>query len=260
MEVPPLGRRGVLKLTDAEAARRVALMNRARRSPAERRAEAVRLAEAATSMPIDVAMRHIAPRARVVASYHLAGWSLRQIADALGYAQPGTVRAVLQRPPVRRFIELVRAEQLERLVAGEFGGVVTQAKAAAPKLVEHLVELGGGQRDRTTGERRGRAKRDSDAIRASEVVLGVAGVQRQVHQHYHMHVLEQMSDHELEEYATNNVWPTRLGPAPCSALGDPPEDTLHDAGPHPTRPRLLTGAGEGRGARARARGGPGRAW
>jgi hypothetical protein len=91
-------------------------------------------------------------------------------------------------------------------------------------------------------------------------VLGVAGVQRQVHEHYHMHVIEQMSDHELEEYATNGVWPQRLGPAPCSALGDPADDTLHDTAPGPTGTRLLTGAGRARGARARARGGPGHAW
>ena len=83
------------------------------------------------------------------------------------------------------------------------------AKAAAPAVMEHLAELAGGQKDRSTGERKGRAKRDSDAIRAGEVVLTVSGDKTERTAHLHVHVLEELSDHELETLAKDGLWPER---------------------------------------------------
>ena len=113
-------------------------MNRARRSPAERRAEAVRLAEAATSMPIDEAMRHIAPRARIVASYHLAGWSLRQIASA-----PGPAR-IVDRP---RSQVLVRGRERAR-ESGVRQGIVLDSAPPACVYCAHAA-----QKERSTMKR-----------------------------------------------------------------------------------------------------------
>jgi len=103
-----------------------------------------------------------------------------------------------------------REHQLALVLRGDFGAHA-QARAAAPAVVEHLTELAGAQRA-CDGTRRGRAMRDRDAITAGQVVLDVAGVRVQGHQHEHVHqvLLEQMSDGELELLATGGAWPERF--------------------------------------------------
>jgi hypothetical protein len=259
--VPPLGKRGALKLSVEEAASRLARMHAARRTPAERRMEAQRLALAVTGMTLDEARRHIRPREYSVAALHLGGMSLRQIQETLGYSQPGSVRSVLHRPVVERFIQLVRDAQVERLLAGTYG-VAAAAKAAAPAVMECVAELAGGRKDRATGARIGRAKRDADAIRAADLVLTTSGDKVARAAHLHLHVLEELTDVELEALAARGEWPERLGPLPaalgeCSASDNLPADSLHDGDTAPIAAGLLPGPGPGPGARACARGRPG---
>jgi hypothetical protein len=95
---------------------------------------------------------------------------------------------------------------------GEFG-VAAQAKAAAPAVMEHVAELAGGRKDRATGVRVGRAKRDSDAIRAADLVLTTSGDKIARTAHLHLHVLEQLNDAELEAFSARGEWPERLAGA-----------------------------------------------
>jgi hypothetical protein len=143
-----------------------------------------------------------------VAMLRLGGYSVEGIARTLGYGATAGAARALKHPAVVRLIELVRQAQVERVLRGEYG-VAAAAKAAAPAVMEHLAELAGGAKDRATGERRGRAKRDSDAIRAGEVVLTVSGDKTERTAHLHVHVLEEFSDHELEALAREGTWPER---------------------------------------------------
>jgi len=76
--------------------------------------------------------------------------------------------------------------------------------------MEHMAELAGGRKDRASGERTGRAKRDADAIRAADLVLTTSGDKVTRTAHYHLHVLEQLSDAELEAFSARGEWPERL--------------------------------------------------
>jgi hypothetical protein len=264
-EVTPLGRRGCRLVSEAEAVVRVARMTAKRRTPAERRAAAEALARDLADAPLEAVKRHLQPREWEIAGLHLGGWSYAQIAAELGYSQAAWVRKVVQRPTVQRFIELVRQHQLERILSGTFG-VAAQARAAAPKVFEHVVELAGAK-TQADGSRVGRAHRDADTLRAASLVLGVSGdlVERRTDLHVHAW-LEQLSDSELETYAASGVVPARfqgvaglltgeMVPIPCSPLPASADHGLH-AGPVPARPEpVLAGGGRGRAARAlRARG------
>jgi hypothetical protein len=198
-----------------------------------RRAEAEALAAALADAPLEELVKHIRPRVWITTSLYLAGWSLQQIADVLGYTQQCSVAAVLKRPEAVRLVGLVREAQLEQVLQGRFGAVAA-AQAAAPELVAHLAELGGAQKDRATGERRGRARRDADVVRASEVVLGVAGVSVQRHQHQHHHQLEilsEMTDDELLALGERGVWPTRYAGIAGLLTGEPTPDACSSPGP-----------------------------
>jgi len=108
-----------------------------------------------------------------------------------------------------RIVALVRDAQGERVLRGEYG-VIAQAKAAAPTVMEHVTELAGGRKDKTTGERLGRARRDADAIRAADLVLTTSGDKVERKALLHLHVLEQLSDQELEAFSATGAWPERL--------------------------------------------------
>jgi hypothetical protein len=128
-------------------------------------------------------------------------------------------------PVVERLVALIRSHQLALVLRGEFG-VQSQARAAAPAIMQNLVELAGVAAPDAAGTRPGRATRDADSIRAGELVLDVGGyrVQRHAHQHLHMVVLEQMSDQELERFATDGTYPERLHEAlgPLGTFTDRP--------------------------------------
>jgi hypothetical protein len=139
----------------------------------------------------------------------LMGKSSREIAALVGYAGSAPVVRVLRHPAVVRLIEAVREAQLERVLSGTYG-VAAAARAAAPAVIEHVAALAGGVKDRATGERVGRAKRDADALRGAELLLTVSGdkMARTATTHVHA-VLEEFSDDELEALAARGVIPER---------------------------------------------------
>jgi hypothetical protein len=195
---------------------RLAAMQRASKTSKVERAAAMRAwVEATAGMDMDALRRSVPARLWTVAMYHLGGWDGAAIARALGYASPQSVAKALDHPAVKRVIELVRNAQLELVMRGEFG-VAAAAKAAAPAVMEHVAELAGGRKG-PGGERIGRAARDSDTIKAADLVLTVAGDKVERKATLHVHLLEQLSDAELETFATTGRWPERYraleGPA-----------------------------------------------
>jgi hypothetical protein len=163
--------------------------------------------EAVAGMDLDALRRSTPTRLWTVALMHCGGYDLPHIARALGYANHTGAQKALKHPAVQRMIELVRRAQLDRVVQGEYG-VTAQAQAAAPAVMEHVTELAGAQKQ-ADGTRRGRAKRDADALRAAELTLTVSGHKVERQAHLHLHVLEEMSEAELEALAASGTWPER---------------------------------------------------
>lgn len=194
----------------AVVAERLAAMARARDGTrAERAAKQRAWLEAVSGLGLEDLKRSTPARLWSVAVFHLGGYDLGEIARTIGYASKQSAAKALRHPAVQRIIVLVRDAQLERVLRGEFG-VAAQAKAAAPAVMEHMAELAGGRKDRATGARAGRAHRDADAIRAADLVLTTSGDKVQRTAHLHMHVLEQLSDAELEAFSARGEWPERL--------------------------------------------------
>jgi hypothetical protein len=231
VEGPGMGKRKPPVLDVDKTARAVAAMALGRAAAHQERlaAETALLARLA-DMPLEELTRHATGRQWMAAVLASAGATEEEIARALGL-RGGRVSAhrLRQHPVVARLVALIRAHQLALVLRGEFG-VQSQARAAAPAVVEHLTELAGAQRA-GDGTRRGRAGRDRDAIAAGQVVLDVAGVRVQRHQHQHVHqvFLEEMSDAELEAFASDGTCPERLQ----GALGPPDQFTGLPALPTP---------------------------
>jgi hypothetical protein len=179
-----------------------------RQRRAEREAAQRRLVEELAGMPLEALVKGVTTRQWTVAIMSLGGYGLAEIARALGYATVNGVKRVLEQPEVVRLIEVIRQAQLDRVLQGTYG-VQAQAKAAAPEVMAHVTELAGARKDRATGERIGRARRDADALRAGELVLTVSGdrIERKAVAHFHM--LEEMSEAELEALAASGTWPER---------------------------------------------------
>jgi hypothetical protein len=165
--------------------------------------------EAMSAVSLDQIRQYLSRRQYEVAILHLGQYRLPEIARLVGYASGKHVHAVLKTPAVARFIHLVEDAQIERVIAGEFG-VRAQARAAAPKVMEHVIEKAGGKQDRS-GQRHGVALKDSDAIRAADLVLTVAGekVERSVHHHVH-DLFAGMTTDELRRLGDHGEWPERL--------------------------------------------------
>jgi hypothetical protein len=159
-------------------------------------------------MPLEALVKGVTTRQWTVAIMSLGGYGLAEIARALGYATVNGVKRVLEQPEVVRLIEVIRQAQLDRVLQGTWG-VHAQAKAAAPLVFEHVTELAGARKDRATGERIGRARRDADAIRAAELTLTVSGDKVERKAMLHLHVLEEFSETELETLAERGEWPER---------------------------------------------------
>ena len=181
----------------------------AKASRAERKAEQTRWLEGLSGMTLDELRRTTPGRYWSVAMLHLGGYDAAAIARCIGYTNVAASIKALRHPAVKRIIELVRQEQLERVMRGEYG-VAATAKAAAPAVMEHVAELAGGVKDKVTGERRGRARRDSDALRGAELLLTVSGDKVERKAVIHAHLFEQMSDAELEALAVRGEVPERL--------------------------------------------------
>jgi len=178
-------------------------------SRAERKAEQTRWLESLSGMTLEELRRTAPTRLWSVAMLHLGGYDAAAITRCIGYTNPAAGLKALRHPAVRRIVELVRQEQLERVMRGEYG-VAATAKAAAPAVMEHVAELAGGVKDKATGERKGRARRDADALRGAELLLTVSGDKVERKQILHAHLFEQMSDEELEALAVRGEVPERL--------------------------------------------------
>jgi lambda repressor-like predicted transcriptional regulator len=223
---------------------------------AAKRERAEALAQLVAEAPLAEVVKHIRPRTWIVTSLYLSGWSLQQICDVLGYRSQQSVNAVLQRPDAQQLIARIRQAQLDQVLQGKFG-VQATARAAAPEIMSHLTELAGARKDRE-GNRLGRARRDSDAIRASELVLTVSGDKVERHASLHVHAwLEELSDQELEAYATSGTVPERYGSlaglltgppsqAPSSVPTSPPDAPLESPTKEPAWPPLQVGTRRGR--------------
>ena len=217
----------------ALVAERLARMHGARREAAGARAEAMRrLVEEASGMTLDELRRAIPTRYWTVAVAHLGGYDDVTIARSLGYATSGVVARVLRHPATRALIEKIQQAQLQRVLEGTFG-VRAQARAAAPAIMEHVVELAGARKG-ADGERLGRARRDADALRAAELTLTVSGDKMEQTATLHVHLLESMTDGELEDLAERGIWPERYaqmqlpGPAASTTSAARPPDRLVD--------------------------------
>ena len=165
---------------------------------------------AMNSVPLDQIRQYLSRRQYEVAVLHLGQYRLPEIARSLGYASGKHVHAVLKTPAVARFIDLVEAAQLERVIAGEFG-VRAQAKAAAPRVLRRVIAKAGGDVG-ADGKPVGEAAKDADAIRAADLVLTVAGEkeQRQEYLHKHVHLaFGDMTVEELQRLGETGEWPVR---------------------------------------------------
>jgi len=189
---------------------RLAKMQRAcRASREEKKAAARRWLESVPGMNLAELRTSTSTKYWTVAMLHLGGYDLRTIAGTIGWSNVARAARALKHPAVRRIIELIRAEQVDRILRGEYG-VQAAAKAAAPAVMEHVAELAGGVKDKATGARIGRAKRDSDALRGAELLLTVSGDKVERKAVLHAHLFEQMSDDELERLAGAGEWPERF--------------------------------------------------
>jgi hypothetical protein len=191
------------------AERVVAMQAAFKRTREERNRKAREWLEACTSMSLEELRRSTKARLWSVAMLYLGGYNADAIARAIGYTTTPAARKALKHPAVERIIALVRDAQVERVLRGDYG-VAAAAKAAAPTIMEHVAELAGGRKDKATGTRVGRAKRDADAIRAADLVLTTSGDKIARTAHLHLHVLEQLSDAELEAFSARGEWPERL--------------------------------------------------
>jgi hypothetical protein len=189
-----------------------AMQAAAKRTHAERKAAAQAWLEACASMSLDELRRSAPARLWSVAMLYLGGYNAEAIARAIGYTTREAAVKALRHPAVVRLVALVREAQVERVLRGEYG-VAAQAKAAAPAVMEHVAELAGARKDKATGQRVGRAKRDADAIRAADLVLTTSGDKIARTAHLHLHVLEQLSDQELEAFSARGEWPERFAGA-----------------------------------------------
>ncbi len=186
-----------------------AMQKAAHASRAEKKAAARRWLESIPGLNLAELRTSTPTKFWTVAMLHLGGYDLRTIAGVIGWSNVARAATALKHPAVRRIVELIREAQVERVLRGEYG-VQAQAKAAAPAVMEHVAELAGGVKDKATGARVGRAKRDSDALRGAELLLTVSGDKVERKAVMHAHLFEQMSDDELEKLATGGEWPERF--------------------------------------------------
>jgi hypothetical protein len=198
----------------------------------DRLAAQTALLERLSEMPLEELKRHVNGRQWMAAAFAATGATEPEIARALEL-KGGAVSAhrLVKHPVVVRIVQLIRDEQLARVLRGEFG-VQSQARAAAPAIMQNLTELAGAAAPDGDGKRPGRARRDADSIRAGELVLDVGGYRVNRHQHEHRHqvLFESMSDAELETLASDGTWPERLQ----SAIAGAGDFTGRPALPGPT--------------------------
>jgi hypothetical protein len=211
----------------AVIAERIAALGRRRAVVnAERRAQQRALVEGLAGMDLEALRRHIPTKQWLLAVGVASGATLPELCGLARLKHPSSALRASRHPVVAHLVDRIKQEQLRLALNGEWG-VRNAARTAAPGIMRNLIELGGAAAPDEAGMRPGRARRDADSIRAGEVVLDIAGhrVQRQEHVHYHL--LEQLTEGELETLAESGQWPDRF----ATALAAP--DALTDTGPGP---------------------------
>src|SRR5262249_47820541 len=136
-------RRQKAPVLDPDAtARKVAAMALGRAAAhRERLAAQQALLERLADMPLEGLKRDVNGRQWMAACFVASGATELEIARALDL-RGGAVSAhrLLKHPVVMRIVQLIRDEQLARVLRGEFG-VQSQARAAAPAIMQNLTEL-----------------------------------------------------------------------------------------------------------------------
>src|SRR5215469_12811154 len=106
----------------AIVAERLAKMHIAcRATREERKAEQRRWLESLSGMSLEELRRSTPNRLWSVAMLHLGGYDLSAIARGLGYTHTQSAVKALKHPAVQRIVELIREEQVARVLRGEYG-------------------------------------------------------------------------------------------------------------------------------------------
>jgi hypothetical protein len=178
---------------------------------------------AMAELPYEELWQRVKPRMTSAVLLYLLGYDYPKIAAALGYSgkrsSAVSVQQLLRRPEAQRLIREIRAEQLKRTLSGEYGAQAV-AKAASATVMSHVATLAGAQ-TAPTGERVGRAARDRDALTAAKLVFEVSGERVERHAHLHLHILQDMTDAELEQLANTGQFPERFQTVQAMLPPDP---------------------------------------
>lgn len=198
-------------LTPEQAAIRLENLARGRlrvRDRAKKTEDLGALAAAVVGMDLEAIRKTLSVRNWSVAMLHLGGYTAIQIAKALGYANRNVATRSLERPDVKRCIQLIQQAQMDRVISGEFG-VQAAAKAAAPRVAKRIIEKAGGVED-ANGRPVGQAMRDADMLRAGETVLRISGdLDDSRRGDVNITLLGKLDDAEMETFVTEGVWPER---------------------------------------------------
>lgn len=171
---------------------------------ANRMKHVIKTAEEAAGMGIDELRKKMSTRDLTIAMLHCGGLNNAQIATAMGYSSRGTLMDALKRPGVARLIDLIKQEQIRRVVDGEFG-VAAAAKAAAPRIMKNVIEKAGG-----LGDGSGVAAKDADMLRAADLALTISGDKVERTQSVSVRLTEKMTLAECEAFATTGKLPAHL--------------------------------------------------
>jgi hypothetical protein len=194
-------------------AQRIAAMARRRAvANVERRAAQRALLEDLAGMDLEALRRRIPTKQWLLAVGVASGATLPELCALARLKHPSSALRASRHPLVAHLVDRIKAEQLRLALHGEWG-VRNAARAGAPAVMQNLLELGGAAPPDAEGKRPGRARRDSDSIRAGELVLDIAGHRVQRSEHVHYHLLEQLTEGELETLAESGRWPDRFAPA-----------------------------------------------
>ena len=202
-----------------------------RRWRAERATAKAALAALYRELPAEELFQRIPAKLAGAVSLHLAGWNYPAIAAAVGYSgRPSsatTVMKLLQRPEAQKLIREIRQRQFDRLVAGEFG-VTAAARAAAPRIMAEVAALAGGVPG-PDGSPQGKAPRPAAVIKAADLAFQIGGYKVQRREVTYHHVLDGLSDDELERLAVDGQWPARLAELSALLPGEPPPSSGSEA-------------------------------
>jgi hypothetical protein len=197
-------------LTPDEIAKRLENLARGRARAAGRpKEDAAKLAVEVAGMDLDTIRKTLSVRNLSVAMLHCGGYNPAQIGKAIGYATSEVAKRALERPDVKRCIQLIQQAQMDRVISGEFG-VQAAAKAAAPRVAKRIIEKAGGVED-ANGRPVGQAARDADMLRAGETVLRISGDLDDTRRgDVNITLLGKLDNEEMQAFVEDGVWPERF--------------------------------------------------